>query len=124
MGMPEQTDWVSSYRSYAIAWGFPSLLLIGALFLPHPVKTITWAAVLTWMGVAFLVNARRCGRRHCYLTGPFFLVMAASGLLHGFRITWLGPNGWIILVLSLVVLGWGALWYLPEKIWGKYRKTP
>lgn len=56
--------------------------------------------------------------------GTFFLIMAISGLVHGFKIIWLGPNGWVILVSSLVVLGWGALWYLPEKIWGRYRKTP
>lgn len=125
MAAPEQADWVNGYRSYAMAWGLPTLLLVGALILPHPAaKTVIWATVLIWMGVACLVNARRCGRRHCYLTGPLFVIMAIFGLFHGFQIIWLGPNGWTILVLLLVVLGWGVLWYVPEKIWGKYRKPP
>jgi hypothetical protein len=32
------------------------------------------------MGVACIVNALRCGRVHCYLTGPFFLLMAVIAL--------------------------------------------
>ena len=119
----EQEDWVSNYRTYFLAWGLPSLALLGTVFLPHPTKTIIWTVALTWMGVACLLNARRCGRRHCYLTGPFFLLMAILGLLHGFQILWFGPSGWILLWVALVVIGGGILWYLPEKVWGKYRKV-
>jgi hypothetical protein len=72
------------------------------------------------MGAACILNALRCGRLHCYLTGPFFLLMAAATLLHGFEILWLGPNGWLWLGLTLVVVGGGILWYLPERLWGKY----
>jgi len=32
------------------------------------------------MGGACLVNAVRCGRLHCYVTGPFFL-LGAIGLV-------------------------------------------
>lgn len=120
-GASKGTDWVGDYRVYSMAWGIPTLILIGSLFLSHPVNAILWAAALTWMGVACLVNTRRCGRRHCLLTGPFFLLMAMVGLLHGFNVIWLGNNGWMYLAVSLVVIGWGALWYLPERIWGKYR---
>ena len=44
---------------------------------------IVWPTVLTSMGVACFLNARRCGRIHCYFTGPLFLVLAGIGLLYG-----------------------------------------
>lgn len=49
---------------------------------------------------------------------PFLLLMAAVMPLHGFEFFWLGPNGW--LGLTLLVVGGGLLWYLPERLWGKY----
>ena len=116
-------DWVSSTWSYTIAWGVPTIGLIASAFFEHPIKTTIWATALVWMGVACLINAHRCGRRHCYLTGPFFLLLAALGALHGYKFIWLGSYGWAYLWVSLVVIGGGALWYLPEKIWGKYRKA-
>jgi hypothetical protein len=72
------------------------------------------------MGAACIMNALRCGRIHCYLTGPFFLLSAGAVLLHGFEIVWLGDNGWLLLGISLVVVGGGLLWYLPERLLGKY----
>lgn len=74
------------------------------------------------MGTACILNALRCGRIHCYLTGPFFLLMAVAVVLHGLGIVWLGPNGWIWLGLTLIVVGGGLLWYLPERVWGKYAR--
>ena len=41
---------------------------------------IVWPGLLTFMGVTCLVNARHCGRIHCYFTGPFFLVLAGVAL--------------------------------------------
>jgi hypothetical protein len=115
------TDWAGDVRSYALAWGLPSAALVVAIFLDPGARTLVWAAALAWMGVACLMNARRCGRRHCYLTGPFFLLMAVAALLHGFGFVRLGPNGWLWLGVTIVAGGYGALWYLPERIWGKYR---
>ena len=117
---PEQADWVSGRRSYMLAWGLPTLALIGAIFAEPVLRTPVWTLALVWMGLACLANARRCGRTHCRLTGPFFLAMAGATLLHGLDILWLGPNGWIWLGATLVVGGYGVLWLLPELIWGKY----
>lgn len=118
---PHQTkDWVSSGTSYMTAWGLPTMILVGSSFAGHPAKTIIWSLALAWMGLACLVNAIRCGRRHCYLTGPFFLIMAVMVTLHGFKVLWLGPSGWWWLAGLLVVIGGGLLWYLPERIWGKF----
>lgn len=118
--MPARQDWVASSRAYIVAWGIPTAALLLGILLPPPARTIIWSTALVWMGAACISNALRCGRLHCYLTGPFFLLMAAATLLHGFDVLWLGPNGWLWLGLTLVVVGWGLLWYLPERLWGKY----
>jgi hypothetical protein len=113
-------DWVASSRAYMIAWGIPTAALVSGIALPPRARTIIWSTALVWMGAACVMNALRCGRLHCYLTGPFFLLMAVVVLVHGFRILWLGPHGWLWLGLSLIVVGGGLLWYLPERVWGKY----
>jgi hypothetical protein len=113
-------DWVAGPRSYFFAWGIPTAALVAAIFLPAPVRTLVWSTALVWMGAACILNALRCGRLHCYLTGPFFLLMAVAVLMHGFRIFWLGSNGWLWLGGSLIVIGGGLLWFLPERLWGKY----
>ena len=73
------------------------------------------------MGVACIVNALRCGRVHCYLTGPFFLLMALIALSYGLGFLHLRGNGWNLLGL-MTLIGVIALWCLPEMILGKYRK--
>ena len=73
------------------------------------------------MGVACIVNALRCGRVHCYLTGPFFLLMALIALSYGLGILRLGGNGWNALGL-IPLIGTLALWCLPEMFLGRYRR--
>ncbi len=73
------------------------------------------------MGMAYIVNARHCGRVHCYLTGPFFLLIALAALSYGLGTLHLGGNGWTLLGL-ITVIGPIALWYLPEMFLGRYRK--
>ena len=60
-------------------------------------------------------------RSHCYLTGPFFLLMALVALSYGLDILRLGGNGWNLLGL-ITLIGAIALWCLPEMLLGKYRK--
>jgi hypothetical protein len=73
------------------------------------------------MGTACTANAVRCGRLHCYITGPFFLVMAVVTLLYGLGIVPLGVHGWSLIGLTILV-GAIALCCLPELFFGKYRK--
>jgi hypothetical protein len=84
-------------------------------------RTAVWTAALSIMGVACLANAARCGRVHCYLTGPFLLGMAIVTLLYGVGIVPLGSNGWNLIGLTTLV-GAVALCCLPELFFGKYRK--
>ncbi len=116
----QQRDWVGNPRSYVLAWGLPTAALIVAVFVDPTAKTVIWSAALVWMGVACIANAARCGRTHCFLTGPFFLIMAIVTVLHGSEIFWLGPSGWTWLGVTIVFGGFGLLWLLPERIWGKF----
>ena len=86
----------------------------------NALRTIVWTGSLTAMGGACAINAARCGRVHCYLTGPFFLLMAVVTLLHGIGIVRLGDKGWNLIGLTILV-GAIALCCLPERILGKYR---
>ena len=115
----ESKDWVSDSRTYALAWGLPGIILIIGIFLDPSIRTIMWAGALVWKGVACLANATRCGRTHCYFTGPYFLLLAVGTVLHGFHIVDLGANGWIWLGL-MIVAGSGVLWFFTERVWGKF----
>src|SRR5713226_4723178 len=83
-------------------------------------RTVVWTAALSIMGAACLANAVRCGRIHCYITGPFLLMMAVVTLLYGVGVLPLGGYGWNVIGLTILV-GAVALSWLPEMFFGKYR---
>lgn len=89
-----ERDFLASLPGTLIAWGLPVLAMVAVIGVPHPVKTWVWAGALAWMGIACLWNARRCKRRHCYWTGPFFLVMTLPVLGYGYGLLPLGGEGW------------------------------
>jgi len=93
----------------------------GAPAISNGWRTVVWVVALAVMGAACIVNALLCGRVHCYITGPFFLLMALAALLYGLGILHFGGNGWNLLGL-IGLIGTIAFWYLPEMFLGKYRK--
>ena len=125
MTAPESNsrDWVSNFPARLAAWDLPTLAIIVSLLADTGTRTAVWSISLAWMGIACLANAKRCGRRHCHYTGPFFLLMAVATLLHGGGIVSLGPHGWWWLGSILIIIGYGVLWYLPERLWGKFRRS-
>ncbi len=88
---------------FALHWGLPTLAMFAVIPLSHPLKTRVWLAALIWMGAACIWKARRCGRRHCYWTGPFFLVMTLPVLAYGYGVVPLGAEGWKWLGISIGV---------------------
>jgi hypothetical protein len=82
-------------------------------------RTIVWTVALGIMGAACIANALRCRRVHCYVTGPFFLVMALVTLLYGLGVLSLGRNGWNLIGMTTLI-GAIALCCLPEMFFGKY----
>jgi len=116
-------DILSSRWRVFMLYGLPAIAIVvaGAPAISSGWRTVVWAVALATMGGACIVNAIRCGRVHCYLTGPFFLVMALVALSYGLGILHLGGNGWNLLGL-VTLIGAIALWYLPEMLLGKYRQ--
>jgi hypothetical protein len=112
-------DWARGPRLLLI-WCVPVALLLLSAAVGGPYLNVVWPALLTWMGAACLLNARRCGRLHCYLTGPYFLLLALTSLLHGSGTVTLGSRGWLILSVALIV-GGPFLVYVPEWVFGRYR---
>lgn len=102
-----------------LLWGLPQIAFILGIFVSPPFRTVLWTASLTVIGVACLVNASRCGRLHCYLTGPFSLLGGAASLAYGLGVLPLGPQGWLWIGVTVLV-GGIVLRYIPERIWGKY----
>lgn len=102
-------------------WCLPAAILVATSVWSIPYRKVIWPVVLTEMGVACLVNARRCGRVHCYWTGPFFLGLASVSALYGFGVLDLGRRGWQDLTAVLLV---GSILFgcVPEWIWGRYRR--
>jgi len=119
----ESRDILSSRWRVFLLYGLPTIAIVvaGAPAISNGWRTVVWTVALGIMGVACVVNALHCGRVHCYLTGPFFLLMALIALFYGVGILHLGGNGWNWLGL-ISLIGAIALWCLPEMFLGKYRK--
>lgn len=89
-----QNDMLSSRWALWLLWVGPWVLIIVSGNAGNLLRTAVWVCSFTAMGIACLVNARRCGRRHCFYTGPLFLMAALSSLLYGLGVLPLGRHGW------------------------------
>ncbi len=114
-------DFVRDRRMSFLLWRLPALVMVVIAFpdIGSEAKGIVWALCLSVFSFGCVSNAMRCGRLHCYFTGPFFLVMAVASLLHGFGVFSLGSLGWLWIGLVTLFGGIG-LTVVPEKIWGQY----
>lgn len=112
-------DWVGSVRTNLLAWWLPHAALVAGLFVAVPVRTVIWTIALAWMGVACILNARRCGRTHCWFTGPYYLAMTLPALALGWGVVSARIYGWLILGV-LIVAGSKIIWWATERAWGKF----
>ena len=114
----------------ALLYGLPSLVIMATgvsirspmltFGVADPWRGAIWAAAMSVMAGACLVNALRCGRTHCYVTGPFFILTALASLAYGLGWLPLGPSGWSLIGLVTLV-GAVLLTWLPDAALGKYR---
>ena len=100
-----------------LLWYIPGALLLVGVFWSEG-RVWVWTPALAVAGIACLVNAARCGRLHCYFTGPLWLLGAMATLLRGFGIVPL-PWNWILYVL----LGGSLLAFVPEWVGRKYVRS-
>jgi hypothetical protein len=83
-------DWASRPGTMILWWGLP--IAIGASTVPMHLSFQAKAAIcaisFVWMGTGCLLNARRCHRVHCYISGPVLLLgatfagLVASGIVN------------------------------------------
>lgn len=122
-GADQSRDLLSNRVAVVVAFWVPALILVasGFLAMSQTWRTALWTVALTTMGVACVANALRCGRVHCYATGPFFLLAALMALLYGLGIARLGSHGWN-LIGTAVLIGAVVFCWLPEAFLGRYRR--
>ncbi|KWV56592.1 hypothetical protein AS156_04125 [Bradyrhizobium macuxiense] len=112
-------DWLGSWRSSTLAWWIPLAGLPAGLLAPVPLRAAVWSVALLWMGLACILNSRRCGRTHCRYTGPYYLSMIVPVLVIGFVVRSDGILPWIILGTGIVA-GGKLIWWATERAWGRF----
>jgi hypothetical protein len=119
VGSAQSRDWLRRPAGIILWWGIPIALGVSTNFLDLSLAqtAATWAAALAWMGTGCALNALRCGRRHCYVSGPVLWLggiaagLVAIGIISGRNALGEVVNGTIALA---------ALPLLAECIWGVY----
>ena len=110
-------DWLASTSSSLLAWWIPHAALLVGLAIPIPARVAIWAVALLWMGVACILNSRRCRRTHCRYTGPYYLAMIVPVLAAGF----ISSDIYQWIALGVVIVGGSKLiWWATERAWGKF----
>jgi|HubBroStandDraft_4_1064222.scaffolds.fasta_scaffold541811_2 hypothetical protein len=103
--------------SAVLLWGVPVIALVVGSYFPGA-RLLLWLPALLVMSAACLRNAARCGRVHCYITGPLALLAAVYVALSAFHVVPLQPGTFLNIILGVAVLACVA-----EIPFGKYRKT-
>lgn len=118
----ERDDLLRDGRTAALIYGLPAAAIVvsGALTLEPIARGIIWALALLAMSAGCLVNALRCSRVHCYFTAPFLFAMAIASAVYGALGAHLGARGWNALA-AVILVGSALLYYVPERLIGRYR---
>jgi hypothetical protein len=112
-------DWLSNAYTHLAAWLLPKGAIIAALFAAVPLRAAVWTVALLWMGIACILNARRCGRTHCRYTGPYYLAMIPPVLVLASDLISESIYAWLALALLVICGGW-VIWRTTERLWGRY----
>ena len=112
----EPNDLVSQ-KSGILLWCLPTLALFVGLVWRSKLAWI-WIPAFLIMGIGCLVNARRCGRLHCYFTGPVFVLAAIYVALASANVLVLRPGAFLLIVGAIAMLA-----CLAELPFGKYKKS-
>lgn len=100
-----QSIWTANYVALGLGW------------LIAPWRPYLWTAGLVAAGVLCIVNAFRCGRLHCHITGPLFLIGAVLTVL---KATGFLSVSWS--TLGVAILLGTTLAYAAELVIGKYAR--
>ena len=115
-----RNDWVDRPGMGFVWWCLPLGIGVASNFFAISARAtaLIWMVAFLWTGTGCILNARRCHRLHCYISGPAFFLGAAALALFAAGIALLGPhslNNIVGLTLTVALLS-----FLPEMIWRKY----
>ena len=78
---------------------------------------VIWTIALLWMGVACILNSKRCGRTHCRYTGPYYLAMIVPLL----ALSFISSSIYEWITLAVIIVGGSKLiWWATERASGKF----
>jgi hypothetical protein len=112
-------DWARQPIWLMAWWGLPILIAMSTSAAGLPLRAVAfiWTGAFVWMGTGCLLNALRCHRLHCYISGPVLLAGAAAAALIGFGIL----SGHMLNVVVWTTTGLVILSFAPETVFGAYR---
>ena len=115
-----QNDWARQPLTIILWWGLPVAagVAAGLLRLPSRASASVCAVSFAWMATGCLLNARRCHRVHCYISGPVLLVGAIIAGLVAAGVVDLGSRTFSNAVSAILVLA--LLSFVPEMVWKRY----
>jgi hypothetical protein len=119
---PQQRDVLCSGTTMFLFWCLPSVAFALGFFASPGLKTVLWTLSLGFMGTVCSLNASRCGRIHCYFTGPFFIAGAVASLGYGIGLLPFGPSAWKW-IGDITIIGAIVLCCIPELVLGRYRRN-
>jgi len=103
--------------SVILQWGLPCDRPDSWLVLAEE-ELFLWIPAFLTMGLACLANAARCGRIHCYITGPLSLLALVYVGVSAFHLVPMDAGYFLDIVLGLTILA-----FLAEFPLGRYRKS-
>ena len=115
----ESQDWVRRPSGWIVWWCLPILIGVSTktLQLPLAETAFIWAAAFAWMGTGCLLNARRCARLHCFISGPVLWLGAIAAGLVGVGVI---SSPYVLNNVVSITAVLACLSFVPEWIWGKY----
>jgi hypothetical protein len=105
---------LTSQRWPQFLWTISLGAFIAGCFFPSW-RALLWSTGLILAGLLCVVNAVRCGRLHCYITGPLFLLGGIVSALRG-----LGLLSWSWNAIGNVVAVGAVISCLLECLGGRY----
>jgi hypothetical protein len=113
-------DWLRQPLSCFLWWGLPLVIgaLVGMLHLPFRTGAGVCSLLFVWMATGCILNARRCHRVHCYISGPVLLLGGLAAALAALGLLDLNPRGFANLVSAVLLLA--LLSFVPEIVWKRY----
>jgi hypothetical protein len=113
-------DWVGRPGKGFVWWCLPLGIGFAANYFASSPRAaaLVWMIAFVWMGTGCLLNARRCHRLHCYISGPAFIIGAAALALFAVGVAQLGRHSLNNIVG--VTLAVALLSFVPEMFWRKY----